>query len=488
MSRVTTTAGALRGRELPDGGVLFAGIPFAQPPVGDLRLRPPQPVRPWTGVRPAEEFPPAPAQRGIALAAGRQVDFAFDEDCLYLNLFTPDLTGSRPVIVWTFGGGFEVGAASPPMTDVVSLARGTGAVVVAMNYRLGALGWLHLAGSGWTDSTNLGLQDQIAALRWVQQNIAAFGGDPGNITVAGMSAGAFSICALLAAPAAAGTFHRAILSSGNTERVSTTATTATVAGDLLNALGLSTAQDLVNVPLDRLLEVQPTVIESDIGRRNLPGARNWGVVLDGTVLTRRPADAVRAGLAAGIPLLVSSNRDEIKAFEQLPGFAPADEDALLGDMRQAGIIRPGELLAAYRKRDPHASLTRLRSVFLTDAIYRVPATRLAQAQTEAGGRAYRAVFAADPAGPGTGTPHGADLPYIFGQLDALGLGTPANNTVRGDLLSAWRRFAETGDPGWPRYDAGTASTRLFGGPGGLISEPADDDIKTLWTITTVAYS
>lgn len=483
MSTITTAAGALQGRELPDGGVLFAGVPFAQPPVGNLRLRPPQPVRPWTGVRPAVEFSPAPAQRGTALAAARRVDLAVSEDCLYLNLCTPELAGSRPVIVWVYGGGFEVGMASPPMTDVVALARRTGAVVVAMNYRLGALGWLHLAdlgGPGWTGSTNLGLQDQITALRWVRENIAAFGGDPGNVTVAGMSAGAFSICALLAAPAAAGTFHRVILSSGNTERVSPAATATAIAEDLLAKLGVSKADDLINVPLERVLEVQSTVIESDIGRRNLPGGRNWSLVLDGTVLARRPADVVRAGLAVGIPLLVSSNRDEIKLFEQLPGFRPADEDALLADMRQAGIGRPAQLLAAYRKRDPDADLTRLRSAFLTDAIYCAPANRLARAQAEAGGRVYRAIFAAEPGGPGTGTSHGADLPYIFDQLDARGFGTPANHAIRDDLLGAWRRFAETGDPGWPAYDAHAATTRLFGTPGGLITEPPDDDVTALW--------
>jgi carboxylesterase type B len=126
--------------------------------------------------------------------------WASDEDCLYLNLFTPALDGARPVIVWIYGGGFEIGTASPPMTDVAALARATGTVVVAMNYRVGALGWLHLAdlgGPDWAGSTNLGLQDQVAALHWVRENVAAFGGDRGNITVAGESAGAFSIGALL---------------------------------------------------------------------------------------------------------------------------------------------------------------------------------------------------------------------------------------------------------------------------------------------------
>jgi para-nitrobenzyl esterase len=479
----TTTAGEVCGRPVP-GGVLFAGIPFAQPPVGPLRLRPPQPPEAWTGVRAADAFPSAPAQAGTVLGGGATMTFASDEDCLYLNLFAPAVDGARPVIVWIYGGGFEIGTASPPMTDVAALGRATGTVVVAMNYRVGALGWLHLAdlgGPDWAGSTNLGLQDQIAALHWVRANIAAFGGDPGNITVAGESAGAFSIGALLAAPAAAGTFHRAILSSGSTERVFAAETATTIAEDLLAALGLASVKELVNVPAERLLAAQPTVVESDIGRRNLPGGRAWGVVLDGTVLTRHPTAAVRAGAAAHVPLLVSTNRDETKMFAIQPGFAPADDDALLADIRRAGIGQPAGLLAAYRARHPGAGLTELRTRFLSDAIYIVPANRLAQAQVEAGGAAYRAVFAPDPFGPEVGTPHGLDVAYIFDLLDARNLGTPAGQAVRDDLHNAWRRFAETGDPGWPVYDPGAAdNTRLFGAPNGLTTEPPHDDVSTHW--------
>ena len=479
----TTTAGDVRGREMP-GGILFAGIPFAQPPVGALRLRPPQPPEAWTGVREADTFPPAPAQGGTALGGGAAMTWASGEDCLYLNLFTPALDGARPVIVWIYGGGFEIGTASAPMTDVAALARATGTVVVAMNYRVGALGWLHLAdlgGPDWAGSTNLGLQDQIAALNWVRANIAAFGGDPGNITVAGESAGAFSIGALLAAPAAAGAFHRAILSSGSTERVFAAETATAIASDLLAALGLASVKELADVPVERLLATQGTVIETDIGRRNLPGGRAWGVVLDGSVLDRHPTAAVRAGAAAHVPLLVSTNRDETKMFAGLPGFAPADDDALLADIRQAGIGQPAGLLAAYRDRHPHADLTELRTRFLSDAIYIVPANRLAQAQVEAGGAAYRAVFAPDPFGPEVGTPHGMDIAYIFDLLDAGNLGTPTGHAVRDDLHGAWRRFAETGEPGWPLYEPGAAgNTRLFGAPGGLISEPPHDEVTTHW--------
>ena len=471
---VTTKAGQLRGRELP-GGVLFAGIPFAQPPVGALRLRPPRPVEPWTGVREADTYPPAPAQGGTALVGEEKMPWANDEDCLYLNLFTPAVEGARPVIVWIYGGGFEIGTASPPMTDVAALARATDAVVVAVNYRVGALGWLHLAGLGgaeWAGSSNLGLRDQIAGLHWVRENVAAFGGDPDNVTIAGESAGAFSVGALLAAPSASGTFHRAILSSGSTERIFCTATATSIAEDLLHALSLSSVDELASVPVERILATQGTVIESDIARRNLPGGRAWGVVLDGTVLPIQPTAAVNAGTVAHVPLLISTNRDEIKAFEQLPGFAPADEESLLTDIRYAGFDRPDSVLTAYRSRHPHADLAELRSRFLTDAVYAAPANRLARAQVGAGGKAYRALFAADPFGPAMGTPHGLDLLYIFDMLDDNGAGTPANHAVRDELHEVWRRFAATGDPGWPAYDPDViANTRLFGGSGGMTDEP-----------------
>ncbi|WP_263972039.1 carboxylesterase family protein, partial [Streptomyces resistomycificus] len=219
-----TAAGTVRGCARPGGGRLFAGIPFAEPPVGELRFRPPQPPRPWQGVRRADRFAPAPAQGASSLVPGASQESSFptfptaeiretSEDCLYLNVWTPTTTAEdavRPVIVWVYGGGYDAGSAAPPYSDGAALARQTGAVVVTANYRLGALGFLHLAdlGSQWAGSTNLALQDKMTALRWVRENIASFGGDPGNITVAGQSAGAFSIGALLAAPAAAGLFHK----------------------------------------------------------------------------------------------------------------------------------------------------------------------------------------------------------------------------------------------------------------------------------------
>lgn len=243
-----TSYGILRGTRTDDGtAALFAGIPFAAPPIGPLRLRPPQLPTPWEGVREATEYPAGPAQRGADGPGGWETS----EDCLYLNVWTPELEGRRPVLVWVYGGGFELGTASPPTTDGAALSRLTGAVVVAPNYRVGALGWLNPAGpdaAEWTAGANLGLQDQTAALHWIHDNIAAFGGDPANITVAGHSAGAFSIGALLTHPAAGGTFHKAILHSGSIGRLYPPDISTAITEDLMTQVGAKTMTDLQSTP------------------------------------------------------------------------------------------------------------------------------------------------------------------------------------------------------------------------------------------------
>lgn len=481
---VDTAAGALRGTSLPGGGALFAGVPFAAPPAGPLLLRPPRPCQPWSGVRDATRFGPASAQRVSALVAGTPAVPGSDlwaapadngEDCLYLNVWTPDPAGHRPVLVWLHGGGFDSGSAGLPNTDGAALSRLTGAVVVAANYRLGALGYLHLPELG---ATNLGLQDQAAALRWVRDHIGAFGGDPGNVTVAGQSAGAASIGALLATPAAAGTFRRAILQSGHTERVGTTATASAIAADLLAALGLTEAEQLLDVPAEEIVRAQNGVVDADVGRRSLPGGRAWGPVLDGTVLPRHPYRAVADGEVAGIDLLVGVNRDEMRLFQAMQGlrYVPADERALLAEMDRAGVASPERLLAAYRT--PGADLAALRTLFLNDAAYRRPAARLAAAQTAAGGRAHLYLFSAEPQGPVLGASHGAELPLLFDRVDPAD--EPSCRT-RDELATAWARFVADGDPGWPRYEPGSRpNTRQFGGDVELVTEPPADAVGAAW--------
>ena len=216
---IETKSGKIKG-SYQDGLYIFKGIPYAAPPVGEFRWLPPQPVKPWKGVRQAQTFGPIAPQNGaLSLAPEYQVEEPQSEDCLYLNVWSPGADGSRrPVLVWIHGGAFNRGSGSSPMYPGTTLARRGNVVVVTLNYRLGALGFLHLkklTGGRIPATGNEGLLDQIAALQWVRDNIAHFGGDPDNVTVFGESAGGMSIGCLLAMPQARGLFHKAILQSGS---------------------------------------------------------------------------------------------------------------------------------------------------------------------------------------------------------------------------------------------------------------------------------
>lgn len=470
---VSAVCGAVEGTRTNHGGRLFAGIPFALPPVGDLRLRPPVPAPAWTKVLHAHTFGSAPVQEG---PNGHVVG---DENCLTLNIWTPSTAGPHPVLVWLYGGGFEHGSASPPGTDAAGLAERLQAVVVTPNYRVGALGWLHLAdigGTNWAGSTNLGLQDQLLALRWVRTNIGAFGGSPERVTLGGLSAGAFSVGTMLAVPAAHGLFQRALLHSGGTGRVYSREVASTIATDLLRCLAIAEPSGLQRVPVPALLEAQKAVIDHDIGRRNLPGGRAWGVVLDGNIVPVDPQTAVAAGVARHKPLLLNATRDEAQLFELMagPGFAPKDDGELIQEMTRVGFGHAASVLAAYRRTYPHDDLTRLRTRFLSDAIYRRPLSLLAEAQVRTGGRAYTSLLTAAPFGDALGACHASDYPLLFDRVDATGEfpAIPSQfDDLRKDMTAAWRRFIHDGDPGWPPYATSEATTRQFGLEGGLIREP-----------------
>ncbi|HUC05250.1 MAG TPA: carboxylesterase family protein [Acidimicrobiales bacterium] len=440
---VTTPAGRVRGRRT-DGGFLFAGVPFAEPPLGDLRLAPPVPVRPWGGTRSCLSFPAPPAQPAGMVEGS--------EDCLYLNVWTPSLTGSLPVVVWVYGGGFEGGSASPPFTDGASLARGLQAVTVALNYRVGALGFLRAE-----DGANVGIRDVIQGLEWVRTSVSAFGGDPARVTVMGQSAGAFIIGALLGAPAATDLFHRAILQSGSTGRVFSAETADAVRAALFARLDVTSLTELRRLPARAIIEAQGDVIDQDIGRRNLPGGRSWGTVLDGQLLPEHPHDVVARGGARDIPLLLSTTRDEVQfwAVLQPSRFAPGDDAALVDEMLRAGVEDPDQLVGSYREAAPGATLARLRSRFLSDYIYRWPAQQLARAQAASGGAAYLAEFTSAPLGEELGACHACELTYLF---DTLGPAltvpdTPENRALKDEIYAAWRSFVHTGVADWPPVQA-----------------------------------
>ena len=307
---VRTKAGVVEGAAEPEGSVrAFRGIPFAAPPVGELRWREPQPAAPWPGVRKSVEFGPRCIQGRIF------DDMVFrdepSEDCLYLNVWTParSAAGKLPVMVWIHGGGFQAGSASEPRQDGGRLAR-KGVVVVGINYRLGVFGFFaHPAltkESGHGASGNYGLMDQVAALRWVRDNIAAFGGDPGNVTIFGESAGSFAVSALVASPLARGLFHRAIGESGaylgkHALDPKTLGASEETGARFAASIGAASLADLRAKPADEVL-------------KSALGFQPWfAPTVDGHVLPKNPNDIYAAGEQARVPLLAGSNADEVRA-------------------------------------------------------------------------------------------------------------------------------------------------------------------------------
>ncbi|MFI5307305.1 MAG: carboxylesterase/lipase family protein, partial [Polyangiales bacterium] len=312
MTLVRTQYGTIEGEERT-GHLAFRGIPFARPPVGALRFAAPEPPESWSSTRSARAFS-ASAMQGVSSLPGMSAAGPLDEDCLYLNVFTKAADrGRRPVLFWIHGGAFVTGSGSMPLYDGGRLCERGDVVVVTVNYRLGALGYLYLGEHGaerMGASANVGQLDQIAALRWVRENIAQFGGDPDNVTIFGESAGSMAVCALVVMPAAAGLFHRAIAQSGSNVALRDGAAASKVTDALLAELGLSSeeAAKLRELPAERIISAQ-------VAAARVAGAGlGFAPVVDAATLPLQPGEALRSGTAAQVPLVIGTNRDELNLF------------------------------------------------------------------------------------------------------------------------------------------------------------------------------
>jgi para-nitrobenzyl esterase len=447
---------------------VFRGIPFAQPPEGELRFRPPQPAATWSGELAATGFGAACPQ--LVLPSGGVFPDTIgpmlrEEDCLTLNIWSPDLgAAGLPTMVWLHGGAFTSGSAGSPMYDGSALAA-EGVVVVTVNYRLHALGWMYVEDPA-AGTSNAGLLDQVAALRWVQDNIAAFGGDPGNVTVFGESAGAMSTATLLAMPSARGLFRRAICQSGagaHSLPVEAARRCANRLAELLE-VGVGDIEGLRAVPVDALVAAAFRIayLESGDLLADLEPWRKlvWAPVVDGVILPQEVELAVAAGSARDVDLLVGTNADEYNLFiwgvpERLRPKG-SETAQYWPDATSAGAAR--EVYARNRR---GASGEELFAAIAGDASFWLPAVRLAEAQALAGGdvRMYSFGWPSPVMQGQLGACHGIEVPFVFGTLgwpDFLGDDPPTvlSSTVR----SAWARFAATGDPGggalpqWPEYD------------------------------------
>ena len=502
MAIVETHYGKVEGTG-NDGVHAFRGVPFAAPPVGGRRWREPEPPEPWSGVRDAKDWGKQAWQPAVESAG--MLSFVFnirnaayrDEDCLQLNVFTPGPDAAkRPVLVWIHGGGFQGGTGGTPVYDGSNLARRGDVVAVTINYRVGALGWLNLneLTDGRIPATgNEGLLDQVEALRWIRDNIAAFGGDPGNVTVFGESAGAMSVGALLACSSARGLFHRGILVSGATSTANTLARAVEVADGLLKKLGLSPKDDIA-----KIMALEPeALIEAASGYRAAGGGMSFQPCVDGTVLAEFPLDAVKSGAADGVPVLVGTQRDEWRGFTlNNPQTANLDAAGLLSEV-SGNVEDAASLIDGYRRirggRGDATDPTSLFAAIETDRKMRMPAIDLAEALAARGQAAHHYIFAHESPWEGgrLGSPHAIIIGFVFGthamseeSAAFFGAGEAAD-AVSAHLQDAFRGLARTGSPrteamaDWQPYDAQTRSTGIFAHPVRVASAPYDEE-RALW--------
>ncbi|CAM5287845.1 carboxylesterase/lipase family protein [Streptomyces narbonensis] len=471
-----TTHGAVRGFRASDEVVAVLGIPYAAPPFGVHRFREPAPAAPWADVRDGTAFGPvAPQSAELPGAPGWSPG---DEDVLTVNVWTPAPDGgSLPVLVWIHGGAYTFGSSAQPDFDGHALAR-AGLVVVTLNYRLGFEGFGHIpatgpAADGTAHPDNRGLLDQVAALRWVRENIAAFGGDPGNVTVAGQSSGAASIACLMVMDRARGLFHRAVLHSPASPcytpgiAAATTREVAAAAGRPATPEGLAAA-----TPLD-LVTASDQVVD-DYRRDPASGSRHYdpslyAPVLDGDVLPTDPLTGLAEGAGRDVDLLVCHTTEEYWLLDAVGSCAKVTTGEQLERFAE-DFGTPEGLVAGYRAALPDAPVLDVYLAVFGDLLFGEYACRLAEQHAWAGGRTFLARFDRRRTGPDGAVRawHCADVPFAFGTIDKEcaafligGAPTPADHDLAARMVGAWAGFAATGEPGWPPFDAATGRAEVW---------------------------
>lgn len=465
--------GPVTGLRVANGISAFRGLPYRGQPQRFERAGPPTP---WTAARDARA--PGPACPQV-----RQAPFTVQsEDCLSLDVWTPDPAGARPIIVFLHAGGWTHGGTRDPRLNGARLARQSDAVVITVNHRLGALGWSRIDHRGGSaDAVNLGLLDLTDALFWVRRHGASFGGDPGNVTIAGASAGAEAVVALMTFPPARGAFHRAMAMSGAGSRLRFPNHAARVTDALMAAAGVRDVAGLRRLPIERLIAAQQTLTEGALLGDGFFGP----AVIDR--LNRLPHSAMAEGRAKAVPLLLGTTRHEARAllievplaswltpsrlFEALPGLFSA-------------LGRPTKAIAqVYDRALPGASANEQALAMVTDALFRMPAIRLAETRSEAGGRTFVYRFDWHPRRQDepVGAMHGVDVVALFGSRWP-GIAERVPDAVTGPLWHAVGRFVRHGAPDedWPVYARARRAVRLFDRAPRTVIDP-EKGRRRLWT-------
>lgn len=504
---VTTACGEIIGIQR-ENHVEFRGIPYAEQPIGVQRFKATQPLLPSDDPVRADCFSDAAPQEEIPIFGINQMS----EDCLYLNIWTPACDDrKRPVMVWIHGGAYQVGSSSQLLYRGRNLAVRGDVVVVSLNYRLGALGFLYLNDlipEHYQVSPNNGLLDQIEALKWIRQNIARFGGDPDAVTLFGESAGAMAIASLLACPAAQGLFQRAILQSGAADQVLTREEATAIARRFLEVTDIDPAKP------DRLWQLTPAQIvraQRECTRMSYNRGRyaqaviQTGMtlvpVIDGTVLTQSPLHVLEQGAAAHIPMLVSYTRDEWNLFLRMPGAENimlkdgpinGDKPGLIKRFEQS-LPGMGERAAnlyerLVRERQPGAKYVDIFSAFESDRVIRIPSLRIAELQSRHSQQVYLAQFNWDKGL--LGACHASDIPFVFGCTDHgvgqfLTGGGDGARKLADTVQGCWIAFARSGNPAtdrvgpWPAFNTDTRPTLCFDEVCKVQEDPLEQE-RSLW--------
>ena len=494
---VSISQGKLDGDEQP-GLFVFKGIPFAAPPVGAFRWLPPQKPLSWTGTRDARRFGSVAHQNKMMLSplTAFVIEGAQSEDCLTLNVWTPALDGKRrPVMVWIHVGAFTIGSGAQPLYDGSVLARRGDVVVVTVNYRLGPLGFLRLADvtGGKIPSTGAeGMLDQVAALQWVRDNIAEFGGDPGNLTIFGESAGGMSVGTLLGMPSARGLFHKAIPQSGACHTCSPAARSNKVAELVLSKLKVQSS-DIAGIRALTPLQLLTSTLLGE-GSPDPELIMAYQPTIDGAHVPRVPIETVADGLASGVAVMVGSTLEEQKLFSMMDPGLPSLDRAGLGARvsRRLEASAADALIDSYdearAKRGEDVKPSELFSAIETDRVFRIPGVRLALTQRRHDPRVYSYLFTwPSPAmGGALGSCHALELGFVFGTNNMSGMAAfagsgPAAEKLATQMQDAWIAFARSGDPSsesageWKPYDQAHRSTMVFGANTKLENAPRDEE-------------